>query len=253
MTTWLEILTAPVALTGWALLLLCVRWVGLQAAGRTRWLLMALTVGYFLVAAPFGANLAVAWLESRAAPAADCLAPGPDAVFIVLAGGITGAPRSEQEFWSLKEASARRTFEAVALAEKHPGSTIVMSGGAGDTVREADLMRALAARLGIAPARIEVERNSTSTLESAEILARRSELWIRGQPFLVTSAMHMPRAVGAFRAAGIQVCAHPVDFRWVRPAPHEAFIPQVSALEKSTRAIHEIAGLLAYSLGVSPR
>ena len=63
---------------------------------------------------------------------------------------------------------------------------------------------------------------------------------------LVTSAMHMPRAAASFRRHGVDVCPVPVDRRRLRPAAHEALIPQVTALDKSTAAYHEIIGYVAY-------
>ena len=62
---------------------------------------------------------------------------------------------------------------------------------------------------------------------------------------LVTSALHMPRALGAFRAAGWPVLPWPVGYktrrhgwRWVE-SPAE----RIGLLES---ALHEWVGLLAY-------
>ena len=59
----------------------------------------------------------------------------------------------------------------------------------------------------------------------------RSQRWI-----LITSAFHMPRAVGAFRAAGFSVEAYPVEYLSV-PAPIGAQI-----------AFKEAIGLAYYRL-----
>jgi uncharacterized SAM-binding protein YcdF (DUF218 family) len=60
--------------------------------------------------------------------------------------------------------------------------------------------------------------------------ARVGQRWI-----LVTSAYHMPRAIGAFRAAGFQVEPWPV--------PESASRDQKAAL-----LFHEIAGLIVYRI-----
>ena len=63
--------------------------------------------------------------------------------------------------------------------------------------------------------RIVLEDKSRNTAENAEFTRRLvdpkpGERWL-----LVTSAMHMPRSVGAFRKAGFPVEAYPVDWRTV--------------------------------------
>jgi len=66
---------------------------------------------------------------------------------------------------------------------------------------------------------------------------------------LVTSAWHMPRAVGIFRALGMNPLAFPVDFRtygndddW-RP-PFDGPL----ALRNADTGLHEWVGLIAYRL-----
>jgi uncharacterized SAM-binding protein YcdF (DUF218 family) len=60
---------------------------------------------------------------------------------------------------------------------------------------------------------VTLESESRNTYENA-VLSKRvvapqsGERWL-----LVTSAAHMPRAVGVFRAIGWRVIAYPVDFR----------------------------------------
>ena len=71
-----------------------------------------------------------------------------------------------------------------------------------------------------------------------------SERWL-----LVTSAMHMPRAVGCFRAAGFQVEPYPVEFMTRGPSGLFAlFATGSSALIQFDRAAKEWIGLIAYRL-----
>jgi uncharacterized SAM-binding protein YcdF (DUF218 family) len=61
--------------------------------------------------------------------------------------------------------------------------------------------------------RIIVERKSRNTTENAAftkqlVMPKPGERWL-----LVTSAMHMPRAVGVFRKAGFAVDAYPVGYQ----------------------------------------
>ncbi len=73
---------------------------------------------------------------------------------------------------------------------------------------------------------------------------------VPGQRFLlVTSSFHMPRSIGAFRRAGFEVEAYPVDWRtrgW-RDAT-QPFDRVSSGLSRADVAIHEWTGLVVYWL-----
>jgi uncharacterized SAM-binding protein YcdF (DUF218 family) len=139
---------------------------------------------------------------------------------VVLGGGLRVHDSAERGMLSTTEAGGR-LIALADLARRYPAAKIVVSGGAGEILdsddREADIVRRDASVLGIDPARILAEDRSRSTYENAVFsrdLAkpRDGETWL-----LVTSAWHMPRAVGAFRQAGFPVTAYPVDFRGLGP------------------------------------
>ena len=62
---------------------------------------------------------------------------------------------------------------------------------------------------------------------------------------LVTSAMHMPRALGCFRRAGVAPDALPVDHR-AGDGRSPGWLPRSSALEKSTLVLRELFGRIVY-------
>src|SRR5262249_22097939 len=105
------------------------------------------------------------------------------------------------------------------------------------------------AGLGGDPARVDVESRPRTTSEDALYTAavlkpKRTERWL-----LVTSALHMPRAVGCFRVAGFQVEPYPVEFRTVRSQPSAGLFSSGSeALNDLDRAGKEWIGLIAYRL-----
>jgi uncharacterized SAM-binding protein YcdF (DUF218 family) len=76
------------------------------------------------------------------------------------------------------------------------------------------------------------------------INVRPDERWL-----LVTSAMHMPRAVGAFRQVGLQVEAYPVDWQTAGASDLLSFFgsPFVR-FPLCDAAVHEWMGLLVYWL-----
>jgi uncharacterized SAM-binding protein YcdF (DUF218 family) len=64
---------------------------------------------------------------------------------------------------------------------------------------------------------------------------------------LVTSAYHMPRSIGVFRAAGFAVEAFPVDWRTRGTNDHRQLFASISdGLRRSDAAVREWVGLLAY-------
>src|SRR5262245_9501340 len=65
---------------------------------------------------------------------------------------------------------------------------------------------------------------------------------------LVTSAMHMPRAVGVFRKAGFDVDAYPVDYRTTSTRGLWTLLPSalMGGIGIMDRAVHEWSGLLFY-------
>jgi uncharacterized SAM-binding protein YcdF (DUF218 family) len=146
-----------------------------------------------------------------------------------------------------------RMIEGSLLAVRGRVNCLVLSGGVGDPNYpekvEADLMAAFARTLGVDPGSIVLQRRSRTTHEdalyTAEILRERG---IRSF-FLVTSAFHMPRAVGCFRKQGLDPIPYPVDFR-VTPEAKGAlrFVPTAATLCSSTLALHEYIGYGVYWL-----
>jgi len=240
----------PIALFGWSLVaitVICAR----PLAFDWRWrACAALTVVYFFCCSPAGANFLVGELERRAAAEARrCGDPPPKSLFIVLGGGVTGSTHDAGDYARLQAGSLRRLIGAVELARRAPESVLLLSGGAEDGgISQGELMASMARALGMPPARLMVESQSATTYEQARNINRL--LGPNGtQPrYLVTSALHMPRALATFLSSGMQVCGLPVDFRQI-PAPwFEALVPQLTALTKTSEAVHELAGYSVYVL-----
>lgn len=105
--------------------------------------------------------------------------------------------------------SAERVMVGAALAHQHPEARLVITGRGVDH----PTLAAWLSDIGLEPARITYEAESRNTIENAVLSHRMvqpgpDEVWL-----LVTSAQHMPRAVGAFRKADWSVTPYPVDYR----------------------------------------
>jgi uncharacterized SAM-binding protein YcdF (DUF218 family) len=131
------------------------------------------------------------------------------------------------------------------LSQDYPKARLAFCGFA---VADKNLDRRLA-DLGVERPRIIIEPQPRTTLEDAFYSAallkpKPSERWL-----LVTTAMHMPRAVGRFRVAGFQVAPYPVEFiTRGRSGLFDGFATGSAALIQLDRAAKEWIGLIAYRL-----
>lgn len=170
---------------------------------------------------------------------------------IVLLGGAIDDLTSRDRGTPILNAAANRVTSFVILARRYPRARLVFTGGSGSIVQgvanEADYMRILFAQLGLSPDRVLFENRSRTTWEnavdtSALVRPKPGERWV-----LVTSAEHMPRAVGVFRKAGWTVLAWPVGYRSrERIAAYPQSLGEKLALLDG--AAHEWIGLVAYFL-----
>lgn len=200
---------------------------------------------------PFG-NAIILPLEDRFPRAT--LAEGEAIAGIVVLGGAedVGVGRARKTS-SLNEA-ADRLFEAAALAREHPETVILFSGGDAGIIRGAGNESAGAAyilrRLGLSPDRLLLEDKARDTYENAVFSgAMMKASQGQGRWLLITSAYHMPRAMGCFRKAQVDVSAWPVDYRTRGPQDQARGFDKVSeGLRRVDVATREWMGLLAYWL-----
>jgi uncharacterized SAM-binding protein YcdF (DUF218 family) len=129
-----------------------------------------------------------------------------------IVAGIIVVGGTDLSRWTPDGNSALRVRATADLAKQFPSAKIIYSGG-GSTPSEAEQGRTILIQLGIEPNRIVVETQSRSTAENARFSRELVHLKGPDRWVLVTSAFHMPRAIGSFRAAGFSVEAYPVDFR----------------------------------------
>ncbi len=177
---------------------------------------------------------------------------GSVAGVIVLGGAIEPRKSMDRDQLLLNDAGERMVALG-DLARRYPQARVVFSGGSasvgGQSISEAEVVERFAGTLGLAPGRLALESRSRNTHENAaftvaQIGAKPGERWL-----LVTSAWHMPRAVGCFRAEGLEVAAYPVDFRTSgRPARFLASLFASEGLHDLDLGMKEWLGLLAYRL-----
>lgn len=171
---------------------------------------------------------------------------------IVVLGGVESARVSVgRNVHAINEAAERLT-ETAALARQFPDAKIVFTGASIGLLNAAstgaDAAKLILSDFGIDESnRLVIENKARSTWENALytkalVQPKPGELWL-----LVTSAWHMPRAIGAFREVGFDVEAWPVDYRtagWSDALlPFDAPSEGLRRLDLVTR---EWIGLVAY-------
>lgn len=176
----------------------------------------------------------------------------PVAGIILLGGAVDTHISGDRGIPTMNEAGERLTATA-DLSRRYPNARIFLSGGASHIlggnarISESQVARQILVSLGVAPQRIEMEERSRNTCENgteskAVLRPKPGDLWL-----LVTSAYHMPRAVGCFRAAGFDVTPYPVDYRTRGMDDLKGISKSIAVgLAATDLAAHEWFGLLAY-------
>ncbi len=209
----------------------------------------SLVVLAILGLSPVG-NALIIPLEQRF-PAWDDARGAPDGI-VVLGGAITPDVSAARNEVALNDAAERMTVVA-ELSRRYPAARILFSGGSGALIfreaAEAEFAVRLFETFGIAPDRVIIEEQSRNTVENAvfsRLIAqpKPGERWL-----LVTSAYHLPRAMGVFRKADFAVEAYPVDWR-TRGADDvlRPFATVGDGLRRTDTAVREWVGLLIYWL-----
>lgn len=171
---------------------------------------------------------------------------------VVVLGGAVEQMLTEARGIPALNGAAERMTEAVALARRHPQARIVFTGGSPSIfpggATEADVARQLFSELGLPEERLVFEERSRNTHENAERtleMARPApgETWL-----LVTSASHMPRAMGSFRGAGWRITPWPVNYTTSHAPAQWWDDPFPTRLNRAEWALREWVGLTVYWL-----
>lgn len=219
-------------------------WSRWRRFGR-RLLVVSLAAAAFVAIVPLG-SLLVAPLEDRF-PAID----PPDRVdgIIVLGGSVSPLLTATRGQPALNR-NAERLVAFVELARRYPEARLVFTGGSASLFRqdlkESDVARRVFRQMGFDPARVEFESESRNTHENALF----SRDLVRPQPaetwLLVTSARHMPRAWGAFEAAGWSTIPYPVDYTTTGEYEIVGGFDMAGGLQSLASGLHGWIGLAYY-------
>lgn len=150
---------------------------------------------------------------------------------------------------------ADRVLHAVQLYDARKIKRILISGGSGaligEKISEARLLKKVFMYCGVSEKDIILEDRSRNTAESSRYTKKLTDsLKLNGEFLLITSAFHMPRSMGCFKKADMDVKAYSVDFYSNdRSFDLESILlPSLSALGKWSILIHEMVGYVVYKV-----
>lgn len=234
-----------------ALMLLCVLTLGAYRRQGPAWLsavrhgLAAVTLWTWACCTPAVTNALMTWLEGpvHAEPGATAKRDANTTVIVLASGelwaaGGRPAPRLDEHGWE-------RLHAGVGLWRR-TGGTLIFTGGPGgvDSPTLAGLMGGVAQELGVPADAVKLAVNSNTTYQ--DLKAARPLIPEQGPVWLVTSAAHMPRAMGVARRFGIDARPHPVDYRQILKPTWRTWLPDNGAPERMAVVAHEMVGWLYY-------
>ena len=194
-------------------------------------------------------NLLTHTLESRYPR----IEPLPEADAVVVLSGMLVLSKSSPGKLEFGE-GVERILAGIHLIKEEAGKHLILSGGSGDLYdqnkSEARLLERFAIELGVSQEKLLVEPSSRNTYENALYTKALMEEHGIDNIILVTSASHLPRAIGCFRKFGIEPIPYGVDYHARMP-----YIPRLSDIvpnpenfRRTSSALHEYIGILMYKI-----
>jgi uncharacterized SAM-binding protein YcdF (DUF218 family) len=211
------------------------------------------------------AAFAIAWVVFWSLPASSLWAGGrleqifpyrpptqvPTAQAIVVLGGNTANNRHNWFMPYERERAVARVDTAAKLYDAHRAPLVFVSGAFLEgELSEAQVMAKALAEKGIPDQALIIESESLTTRQNAVFTAKELRERNIHTLLVVTSALHMPRAMAAFRKQGFEPIAAPSPPQIVVPEePGFSFwLPNWRALQASRSIIKEYVGMLVYWL-----
>jgi uncharacterized SAM-binding protein YcdF (DUF218 family) len=167
------------------------------------------------------------------------LTKSPSGIFIVVLGSGYSPDPSVDRNSHLSQDALARLLEGVQICQEVESCRLILSGG---PTAAAQAMKEVSLSLGVPQREIILEENSRNTEQEARLI----KPMVGIAPFiLVTSASHMPRAMGLFQKLGMHPIAAPTDYlaKTGGPFSPDEFYPGAGGLSEAERAVYEYLGM----------
>lgn len=209
-------------------------------------LLIIAGIWFFIISTPFIPKLLVKSLENRHPQLTDeAIYNLPDPCDIIILGGGHSDDKELSPNNQLSSTALGRLVEGIRIHKMIPGSRLVLSGSRGRSeLAQACVLYRTALILGVDSASMAMQILPANTMMEAEEYSR--NFGSENKLIVVTSDIHLPRAMLHFRKAGLNPVAAPtnqiikygsVKYRW-------KWIPSSVYIRMMENAIHEYAGML---------
>jgi uncharacterized SAM-binding protein YcdF (DUF218 family) len=239
-----KVLTAATAPLGLFFLSLAAGWLLLLLKRRKlAWgLMLAATFWLLLWSIPAASIWMRQGLERQFPQRGASDYPAVDAI-VVLGGGIQGGKTGWRAGPHLLLGADRAWFGAQLYRAGRAPWVVVSGGNSGwsnSDEPEASAMQAFLTDLSVPASAVLLEAQSRNTEENARYTKQLLTEHHLGRILLVTSALHMPRALALFRAQGIDAIPAPTDFDAVpRQGVLQNWLPDAETLDRSSKAMKE--------------
>jgi uncharacterized SAM-binding protein YcdF (DUF218 family) len=161
---------------------------------------------------------------------------------VVLSGGQAHSENQPANML-LSSASIERLVEGIRLYRLLPNAKLLLSGGGHNgEIAEASRLNALAKWFAIPESRIVLETVSTNTASQAKEIKK---ILLKEPFYLVTSAIHMRRAMLLCQAQGLNPIAAPSSYTgyWKNASWEKKYLPSAQNLINLNIVLHEIYGI----------
>lgn len=203
-------------------------------------------IWFFVISTSFIPKLLVRSLENKYPQLTDDLIKNlPDSCDIIILGGGHSDDKNLSSNNQLSTVAVGRLVEGIRIHKMIPGSRLILSGSRGRSeLTQAYVLYRTALILGIDSASMVLQNLPANTRMEAEEYS--GNFGTRNKLIVVTSDMHMPRAMLLFKKAGLTPVAAPtnqvikygsVKYRWT-------WVPSSVYIRMMENAIHEYAGIL---------
>lgn len=230
-------------------LLLVVAWLFVKPKSRAPRIVLVFAVVGYAAASVYPIPRAVErWMASpfHQLTRAD-VAPGRTVVVLLGSGSYRREDWSDVSISSLDPAGLERTLEAARVYRLLNPDYLISSGGVVEDDLIGAAMKNTLIQLGVPADRIVVEGQSLNTRDEAVMVAAMLPPLNVQHVVLVTSAIHMRRSVGLFRAVGINVIPA-IARQYEYPGFSVHLLPSETGLRTSALVVHEILGAAYYRL-----
>jgi uncharacterized SAM-binding protein YcdF (DUF218 family) len=221
----------------------------------TRWYFGTVLLGYWVLSTPACAERLITWGGNGYRPltrAAD--ARGAD-VIVVLGSGSATYQVGGHHLNVISLQGALRVLEGARLYWLLQQPTVIVSGGVTSTMvgsrPESEAMRDAIVQLGVPPDHVVLESESKTTRDEAivlrQLLTERGDRPADRPIVLVTSALHMGRALGVFRSVGLNPVPSAAPYKSDHAFESYRWLPAQGGMLLFDEFIYDTAAALYYS------